>query len=178
MKVNDWTEEGLKLKMNFTDPLAISKGRNQDALLIKIKNPALFVSKETGVIMDPKDQDEQLAQTIPKQVPDGVDPLVVKKRAEMSANAIKTMMVVQLILSVFLKGALDDLWGLYFTLQIMCYMKVYDTFFPQSADDYLKEFKKIIEFDILSPEGFIKIFNSDFDLRAFMTGQAVAINAD
>ena len=62
--------------------------------------------------MDPKDQDEQLAQTIPKQVPDGVDPLVVKKRAEMSANAIKTMMVVQLILSVFLKGALDDLWGL------------------------------------------------------------------
>ena len=40
------------------------------------------------------------------------------------------------------------------------------------------EFKKIIEFDILSPEGFIKIFNSDFDLRAFITGQAVAINAD
>lgn len=116
LKVHDWTEEGLKLKMNFTDPLAISKGRNQDALIIKIKNPALFVSKETGTIMDPKDQDEQLAQKIPKQVPDGVDPLVVKKRAEMSANAIKTMMVLQLILSVFLKGALNDLWGLYFTL--------------------------------------------------------------
>lgn len=57
-------------------------------------------------------------------------------------------------------------------------MKVYDTFFPQSADDYLKEFKKIIEFDILSPEGFIKIFSSDFDLRAFITGSKVAINAD
>jgi hypothetical protein len=59
--VNDWTEDGMKLKMNFTNPLAISKGRNQDALLIKIKNPAMFVSKETGEIMDPKLQDKQLA---------------------------------------------------------------------------------------------------------------------
>jgi hypothetical protein len=57
-------------------------------------------------------------------------------------------------------------------------MKVYDTFFPQSADDYLKQFTKIIEFDILSPEGFIKIFDSEFDLRAWYTGQKVAINAD
>jgi hypothetical protein len=111
-------------------------------------------------------------------VPDGVDPAVVKRRATMSANAVKTMMIIQLILSVFLKGALNDLWGLYFTLQLMCYMKVYDTFFPQSADDYLKQFTKIIEFDILSPEGFIKIFNTDFDLRAWVTGQKVAINAD
>jgi hypothetical protein len=114
--VNDWTEDGLKLKMNFTNPLSISKGRNQDALLVKIKNPAMFVSKESGEIMDPKLQDKQMAQTIPKQVPDGVDPEVVLRRAQMSANAVKTMMIVQLILSVFLKGALNDLWGLYFTL--------------------------------------------------------------
>ena len=52
----------------------------------------------------------------------------------------------------------------------MCYMNVYDIFFPQSADDYLIEFTKIIEFDILSPEGAIKLFNPDFDLAAFISG--------
>lgn len=96
----------------------------------------------------------------------------------MSATAVKAMMVIQIIISVFLKGALDDLFGLYFTLQIMCYMKVYDTFFPQSAETFLKEFTKIIEFDVISPEGFIQMFNKDFDLRAYITGNPVAINAD
>ena len=52
----------------------------------------------------------------------------------------------------------------------MCYINVYDIFFPQSADDYIKEFTKIIEFDILSPEGVIKIFNPDFDLSGFISG--------
>lgn len=59
---------------------------------------------------------------------------------------------------------MDNLWGLYFTLQIMCYIQIYDINFPQSADDYLKEFKNIIEFEILKPEGAIKLFNPKFDL--------------
>ena len=60
----------------------------------------------------------------------------------------------------------------------MCYVNVYDIFFPQSADDYLIEFTKIIEFDILSPEGAIKVFNPDFDLSGFISGYQVAINKD
>ena len=43
---------GIKLKINFTSPLSVSKGRNQDALVIKIKNPNLFISEETGTIME------------------------------------------------------------------------------------------------------------------------------
>ena len=88
-------------------------------------------------------------------MPKDVDPVVVKDRAEMSASAIKAMMILQIILSVFLNGALDDLWGLFFTLQIMCYMTVYDVFFPSSAEDYVNEFTKIIEFEILEPEAAI-----------------------
>ena len=112
----------------------------------------------------------QLAQKIPKQVPKDVDPVVVKDRAEMSASAIKAMMILQIILSIFLNGALDDLWGLFFTLQIMCYMKVYDIFFPTSAEGYVNEFTKIIEFEILEPEAAIKVIFPDFDLRAYLTG--------
>lgn len=111
-------------------------------------------------------------------MPKNVDPVKVMEQAEMSASALKAMMIVQIILSVFLKGALDDLMGLYFTLQIMCYMSIYDVNFPSSADMYVQEFTKIIEFDILEPEGFVGIFVEDFDLRAFITGTAIAMNKD
>ena len=79
---------------------------------------------------------------------------------------------------MFLKGALNDLWGLFFTLQVLCYLIIYDTIIPSSAEMYLTEITKIIEFDIISPEGFIKIFKPEFDLRAFISGTKVAINKD
>ena len=50
--IEDWTEQGIKLKINFTTPLSLSKGRNQDALIIKVKNPSMFVSKDTGTVME------------------------------------------------------------------------------------------------------------------------------
>ena len=49
--IQDWTEAGIKLKVNFTSPLSLSKGRNQDALIIVIKNPTIFISKDTGEAM-------------------------------------------------------------------------------------------------------------------------------
>jgi hypothetical protein len=52
----------------------------------------------------------------------------------------------------------------------LCYLTVYDTTIPSSAEMYLKEITKIIEFDILSPEGAIKVIYPDFDLRAFISG--------
>ena len=98
----------------------------------------MFISVETGASMENRLGATTLAEKIPKQVPQGVDADVVMKRSEASALFIKTMMIIQIILSVFLKGAMDDLWSLYFTLQIMCYIKVYDNFFPQSAEEYLQ----------------------------------------
>lgn len=58
LNIQEWTEDGLKLKMNFTNPLSVSKGRNSDALIIKIKNPSLFVSQESGAFMDLSKQDK------------------------------------------------------------------------------------------------------------------------
>ena len=43
---------------------------------------------------------------------------------------------------------------------------------------YLTEVRKIIEFDIISPEGFVKLFNPEFELRAYISGQRLAINKD
>jgi len=48
LSILDWTELDLKMYINFTEPLTISKGRNKDAIICSFKNPNLFVSKETG----------------------------------------------------------------------------------------------------------------------------------
>ena len=60
----------------------------------------------------------------------------------------------------------------------MSYIIVYDNYFPQSVEIYLQEFKKIIEFEIFSPEGAIKLFDPSFSLKAFISGYKVTINKD
>ena len=67
----DWTEDGFQMGINFTTPLVVSKGRNQDALIINIKQPSLFVSQETGSPLNKKYV--KVADKIPKQVPKGID---------------------------------------------------------------------------------------------------------
>jgi len=37
----------MDININFSDPLQVSKGINRDNIVITIKNPDLFISKET-----------------------------------------------------------------------------------------------------------------------------------
>lgn len=48
MVLEDWTEDGMKIKMNMSDPLAASNGANRDGIQVKLKNPNLFISSSTG----------------------------------------------------------------------------------------------------------------------------------
>ena len=48
MSLKNWQPKFLEIQMNFTDPLAISKGNLLDQVVVKVKNPSLFVSKESG----------------------------------------------------------------------------------------------------------------------------------
>jgi hypothetical protein len=50
---------------------------------------------------------------------------------------------------------MDRLWNLYFTLQLMCYLTVYDTPLPANSAIFILEFKKLIEFEIIKPEPMI-----------------------
>lgn len=84
-------------------------------------------------------------------------------------------MFIQIIIQIFLKGSLNELWTLFFTLQIICYLEIYDTAIPPNADIYVAEFKKIIEFDMLNPEGIIRIFDPEFSIKAIMTPKTASV---
>ena len=47
LTLKSWTSTGMDININFSDPLQVSKGINRDNIVITIKNPDLFISKET-----------------------------------------------------------------------------------------------------------------------------------
>ena len=48
ISINEWTEDKISMKVDFENPLAISRGLQPDQFYLKIKDTRLFVSKETG----------------------------------------------------------------------------------------------------------------------------------
>jgi len=46
---------------------------------------------------------------------------------------------------------------MFFTLQIICYTKIYDIAIPGNADIYIVEFTKLIEFDVLNPDTILQM---------------------
>ena len=81
-------------------------------------------------------------------------------------------MIFQLLLQLVLKGALNDLWGLFFTLQIMCYLSIYETRIPSSAMIFIDQFKDIIKFKLLKPDPFIQMFYPEFSIKEKIMGKA------
>ena len=88
----------------------------------------------------------ELLETFPRQLPKGVLVEDIETQAAASSNALKGMVFVQLAAQLFLKGSMNDLWGLFFTLQLICYTKIYDTPTPANAEIYMTQFINIIEF--------------------------------
>lgn len=87
------------------------------------------------------------------------------------------MFFVQLGLQFCLKGLMNDLWTLYFTLQIMCYLKIYDIPLPANADIYIVEITKMIEFDILHPDTIGKMVtgNDEWKLTDYLQSKMEVI---
>ena len=138
-----------------------------DSMVCKIKNPKMFVPQaEGGQPLDPKLA--TVVSDVPAQVPKGVNATELDNQAAQAGNAMQTLAIVQLVSAVFMKGAMNDLMGLFFTLQIICYMKLYDTPLPSNTDVYISEFTKLIEFQALNPDKALKAFWPDFDLWAWV----------
>ena len=115
--------------------MLISNGFSKDQVMMKIKNRFLFSSNVTG---EPLEADKvKLIKSFPKQLPRGVVEEELVADASKAANAMTGLLILQLIAQIFLKGGMDDLWSLYFSLQIMCYLSIYDTPIPANAEIYV-----------------------------------------
>ena len=69
--LQDWTEDDIKLKIDFKDPLQVSQGDMSDSIKIKVVQPSLFVSAVSGKSLQAEDSALKSA-SIPRQLPKGI----------------------------------------------------------------------------------------------------------
>ena len=110
-----WTPRKFHLFINFTDPLQISRGLNRDLVTLKVKNPRWFRSAasdepiDLGVV-------GSLVKTLPRQLPKGISEKVLVREAKTVSDSLESLMIIQLVLQVALKGSINDIWGLFLIL--------------------------------------------------------------
>ena len=56
-------------------------------------------------------------------------------------------------------------------MQLICYLKVYNTPLPANAEIYNDAFINILEFKILNPEGIVRLYDPEFVMKDFIIGQ-------
>jgi len=62
-----------------------------------------------------------------------VDSDKLELQARIASIIVKTLLILLLGAQVYLKSSLEPLWTLYYALQIMCYLKIYDSPFPANV---------------------------------------------
>jgi len=65
------------------------------------------------------------------------------------------MIIIQLVGQLFLGGGLNDLWSMFFTLQLVCFLKYYAIPIPSNIDIYRDEFVKLVSFNVFNPESMV-----------------------
>ena len=119
LHIQEWTTTEMDIKFDFEEPLVISQ-KELDQVECKVINPFLFVSEDSGgYLMDYK---EVMVSKIPKQLPLNFDAESVQKVAEIVEQVSKWIMFAQLITQLCLKGSIEQILSLYYTLQMICYI--------------------------------------------------------
>jgi len=129
--INKWDENGIDLQLNFSNPLAVSQGRGNDKAMVSIKNPGLFVSKSSGKMIQA--ENALAVQNVPRQVTLDVDVDKLEGQAIAASLSVKASMILLVILQLRLGMSLDNMFLLFYFMQLMCYLKVYDSPFPANV---------------------------------------------
>ena len=105
-----------------------------------------LIKQEESIIMKP----------IPRQVPIGINAEQLEQRAKNTGNAMKVFFIIQLVLSIILKGVVEYIFSFFLTLQIIVAVGYYGINIPANLELYLAEIGKIVRFELLNPETLIQ----------------------
>jgi len=67
---------------------------------------------------------------------------------------------------------------MFFAMQIMVYLSIYDVPFPANVVVYVKQFESLIKFDLLNPVAIAKLFDPDFDFKVYVLGMKDLVKTD
>lgn len=81
--------------------------------------------------------------------------VALKVQARAASIVVKVLAVGLLVSQLWLGMSLENLWALYFSMQIICYLKIYDSPFPANVQMYMDQFTDTLEFDLINPQSLV-----------------------
>jgi hypothetical protein len=87
-------------------------------------------------------------------------------------------MIIQMVLQLFLKGSVDDIWGLFLIMQLIAYMSIYDINIPGNVEIYVEEFRKLVAFEILKPDSLIKVVDTNPRVKLLLIKYGIASSSE
>lgn len=71
---------------------------------------------------------------------------------------VTAVMVIQIFMQILLKGSVKTLIDLFMAIQTLVYVTIFNLEMSATTEMILDEFKKLIEFQMLNPQGFVRYF--------------------
>jgi hypothetical protein len=120
-----------------------------------------------------------MIQTIPKLLPKGVSAEEMEANVKSTQNSMTAIVIIQVIMSVFLKGIIDDLWGIFLILQVLAYLSIYDISkdIPTSAIMYVESIRDVVTFKVLKPDPILNMIKPGLTIDVLM-GAAKGTNTN
>ena len=78
----------------------------------------------------------------------------------------------------FTSGSVSKVWLIYFPLQYISFLRVYELKFPAIAEIFLQHLNACVEFEIINPLIWARWANPQFDLRKLSVGDVNIVNRD
>ena len=113
LQLTEWTPTYLKVQIDFSKPLMVSRGELEDEIVVVVMDKKLFMNPYGETI---EQQGSIIMKPLPRQVPKGVDAEKLEEQAQDTGDAMKVFFIIQLIISFILKGSIDYLFSFFLTL--------------------------------------------------------------
>lgn len=132
LSLKNWDPRKLGVQINFAQPLMV--GRGGDSIMAILKNPSLFIAKATGLSISPDKATS--AKIAPTQMAEGVSEEDLNTEAKVSKNAVFAITATQVVAQLYLNNSITQLFGMFFTLQIIICLSVYAITIPSNSEIY------------------------------------------
>ena len=128
----------------------------------------MFVSRDT--LKGVEDQ-IQINFSLPKQLQYGLVEAEVKEKAKQGLYGMTSIMIVQIIVQIVMKGAIDLIFDLYMKLQLINCLKEFKIYRTALVEIYFEQLDYLVEFKMLDPDFLLKLIDKNLTIENLMTGK-------
>ena len=128
----------------------------------------MFVSRDT--LKGVEDQ-IQINFSLPKQLQYGLVEAEVKEKAKQGLYGMTSIMIVQIIVQIVMKGAMDLIFDLYMKLQLINCLKEFKIYRTALVEIYFEQLDYLVEFKMLDPDFLLKLIDKNLTIENLMTGK-------